>query len=261
VVSLVKELLNKSDGKTGTVGSIGVVTFNSKQQMLIQDKLEEALIADKLAMPDDLFVKNIENVQGDERDIIIFSIGYAPDEKGAFNMQFGSLNTEGGENRLNVAVTRARKKVYVISSVWPGQLKTDTAMHMGPKLLKAYLQYALDVSERKNKPKPVVSKEIRREWMLKHKLQNEHKALAFELPFADLTVKTYHRYKALVLTDDDLYYQSLSAKDVHAYTPMVMQQKNWKFLQIYSREYWANKKGLVQRLCAFIDNELAHKSV
>lgn len=262
VVNLVLKLLRGQDGKTSeAAGSIGVVTFNSKQQTLIQDRLEEAFMQEKLAIPEGLFVKNIENVQGDERDIIIFSIGYAPDEKGAFAMQFGSLNAEGGENRLNVAVTRARKQVYVVSSVWPGQLKTEATMHLGPKLLKAYLQYALDVSERKNKPKPIVSKEIQREWMLKYKLQNEHKALAFELPFADLTVKTYHRYKALVLTDDDLYFQSHSAKDMHAYTPMVMQQKNWKVLQIYSREYWANKKSLVQRLCTFIDNELAYKSL
>ena len=63
-------------------------------------------------IPDDLFVKNIENVQGDERDIIIFSVGYAPDKNGKMNHHFGSLNIQKGENRLNVAITRAKEKNY-----------------------------------------------------------------------------------------------------------------------------------------------------
>ena len=64
-----------------------------------------------------LFVKNLENVQGDERDVILFSIGYAPDAEGKFSMNFGPLNRQGGERRLNVAITRAREQVVVFSSV------------------------------------------------------------------------------------------------------------------------------------------------
>ena len=103
--------------------SIGVVTFNVQQQQYIMECLEDRATQSDLTLPSDLIVKNIENVQGDEKDIIIFSIGYAPDKAGKFNMNFGSLNVAGGENRLNVAVTRAREQIYVISSIMPADLK------------------------------------------------------------------------------------------------------------------------------------------
>ncbi len=94
---------------------VGVVTFNAKQQQLILDKVDEVFTEQGLTWPSNWFVKNIENVQGDEKDIIIFSTAYAPDENGKMTMQFGSLNLDGGENRLNVAVTRAREKDILVS--------------------------------------------------------------------------------------------------------------------------------------------------
>ena len=101
-------------------------------------------------LDDKPFVKNIENVQGDERDIIIFSVGYARDAEGKLRILFGTLNREGGENRLNVAVTRARQEIIVICSVEPDELKTDATKNAGPKRLKDYLQYAKFISERRN---------------------------------------------------------------------------------------------------------------
>ncbi|MBK7650766.1 MAG: hypothetical protein IPJ20_08500 [Flammeovirgaceae bacterium] len=87
-------------------------------------------------IPENVFVKNIENVQGDERDIVIFSVGYAPDKNGNVRAQFGSLNLAGGENRLNVAVSRAREKVIVLTSFGPEQLHVEETVNEGPKLLK-----------------------------------------------------------------------------------------------------------------------------
>src|SRR5690606_18900355 len=131
---------------------IGVVTFNLPQQMLIMDLLDDAFLSTGQSQPVSLFVKNIENVQGDEKDIIIFSIGYAPDKSKKLSMQFGSLNVAGGENRLNVAVTRAREKVIIVSSIWPEALRVEGVQHDGPKLLKQYLEYAREISERRFKP-------------------------------------------------------------------------------------------------------------
>lgn len=73
-----------------------------------------------------LFVKNIENVQGDERDIIIFSIGYAKNEKGRISLNFGSLSQDGGENRLNVAISRAKQKIYIVTSIEPEDLNVES---------------------------------------------------------------------------------------------------------------------------------------
>ena len=132
---------------------IGVVTFNSPQQNLILDLLEERFAKEGLAIPPTLFIKNIENVQGDEKDIIIFSVGYAPEKnKKKMNMQFGSLNMPGGENRLNVAVTRAREKIILICSIQPEQLHTEDLKNEGPRLLKKYLEFARDVDQRRFTP-------------------------------------------------------------------------------------------------------------
>jgi energy-coupling factor transporter ATP-binding protein EcfA2 len=222
-------------GEQGTSGkSIGVVTFNFYQQQAIQERLEREGVT-----ATDLFVKNIENVQGDERDIIIFSMGYAPDEKGKLAMHFGSLNGQGGENRLNVAVTRARERVFFVTSLWPSQLTTDQTVNAGPKLLKAYLQYAMDVSEGKFTPKPLLNSRLKSNWLLKDRLVDLGDELEKELPFSDLTIKKEGVYKGLVLTDDDLYYHSKSSKEPHAYLPLLLQQKNWPFRRFYSRELWS----------------------
>jgi hypothetical protein len=246
VVNLISQLIEQWPAK-----EIGVVTFNFKQQNLIQDLLEEHALESGKNFPSSLFVKNIENVQGDERDIIIFSVGYAPDAKGRIAMQFGSLNMQGGENRLNVAVTRAREQIYVISSILPPQLKTEDTLHPGPKLLKEYLAYALTVSGGAYKPSPKPAKGFEASQLLKDKLVTWNTSLAKELPFADLTQKKHEKYQFLLLTDDDLYHQSLSAKDAHAYTPFLLTKKNWPFIRIYSREYWKDKTKVQEKLSRY----------
>ncbi len=226
VVDLLKEL-------TGSTLSVGVVTFNFYQQQLIQDMLEQEKVD-----ATDIFVKNIENVQGDERDVVIFSVGYAPDERGRLAMQFGTLNTSGGENRLNVAITRARQRIYMITSLWPNQLQVDQTANAGPKLLKAYLQYALDVSEGRYQPQPIASPNHRSSRLLKDRISQQNPAYRKELPFADLTYRPEEAYEALLLTDDDLYHNSTSSKEPHAYLPIILVQKNWPFRRVYSREFW-----------------------
>jgi hypothetical protein len=112
--------------KTDPDLSLGVVTFSQAQKDTIQWELDQRLrnnpdlqvyFSDTVAEP--AFVKNLELVQGDERDVMIFSIGYGRDETNKFFLRFGPLNNEGGERRLNVAVTRARQKVILVSSINP----------------------------------------------------------------------------------------------------------------------------------------------
>ncbi|MDR2202591.1 MAG: HRDC domain-containing protein [Clostridiales bacterium] len=140
--------------------TMGVITFNSAQRDLIEDLLD----AEKAADPDfaarlnaefsrksrgedvGLFVKNIENVQGDERDIIVFSLAYARDESGKIPRQYGWLSQSGGENRLNVGISRAKEKIIIVASVRSGELKTDDLKNDGPKLFKKYLEYAEYIS-------------------------------------------------------------------------------------------------------------------
>lgn len=128
--------------------TLGVVTFSSQQAEAVSEAIErraehEPLLAGLMEDHDRLqgfFVKNIESVQGDERDIIIFSVGYGPDELGKLTMNFGPLTRKGGERRLNVAITRARRRVEVVSSFHAGDM-TDGASE-GNRHLKNYLDFA-----------------------------------------------------------------------------------------------------------------------
>ena len=133
--------------------SIGVVTFNRKQAQLIEEliaqhaaqtpRFRRYLAFDRKRDPtEQLFIRNLENVQGDERDVIIFTVGYGPTEPGGrVHARFGPIGQEGGEKRLNVAITRARTGIWVVSSFHPDQLDVSRTRHAGPKLLKLYLSY------------------------------------------------------------------------------------------------------------------------
>ena len=238
---------------------VGVVTFNAKQQQHILDKIDEKFIEKGVVWPENWFVKNIENVQGDEKDIIIFSTAYAPDKNGKMVMQFGSLNASGGENRLNVAVTRARQKVIIVSSIMPQQLKVEEAKNEGPKLLKKYLEYAYQVSEGNFKPSLPEVKNHNADWYLKSRVMswlNDHSEnfdVNEELPFADLTVSKDNEYKALLLTDDNLYFQSPSIKDIHVYTPFTLSKKHWRFRGFFSREWWSHREQVEETILRFVE--------
>ncbi len=130
----------------GTMPSIGVVTFNVQQRALIESllrdsgdvRLTQALDSDH----EGLFVKNLENVQGDERDVVMFSTAFSVNERGVLPLNFGPLNLSGGERRLNVAITRARRQVLVFSSFDPEQLRAEETTSVGIKHLRAYLELA-----------------------------------------------------------------------------------------------------------------------
>jgi len=131
--------------------SIGVVTFSVAQQTLVQDLFDEALdrdarvregLAESAKLGDPVFIKNLENVQGDERATMLFSICYGRDASGAMYHNFGPLNLSGGERRLNVAVTRAREKVVIFSSIRASDLDPKKCLSKGAQDLRDYLAFA-----------------------------------------------------------------------------------------------------------------------
>jgi hypothetical protein len=131
--------------------SIGIVTFSVAQQKLVADLLDVALDGDEVARKhreqaaqsgEDVFVKNLESVQGDERATMLFSIGYGPDASGRIHHNFGPLGTSGGERRLNVAITRAKEKVVVFASMRASQLDPARCRARGVQDLRSYLEYA-----------------------------------------------------------------------------------------------------------------------
>ncbi|MDJ0975512.1 MAG: DUF3320 domain-containing protein [Planctomycetota bacterium] len=148
--AVVAEVVRRLRDPMDQARSIGVVTFSIPQQMLILDLLDDARRADPSldrffhegAVEEPLFVKNLENVQGDERDVILFSVCYGPDDQGRIAMNFGPLNRDGGERRLNVAVTRAREQVILFSTLKADDIDLARTQAVGVKHLKAFLEYA-----------------------------------------------------------------------------------------------------------------------
>lgn len=143
IVDKVKEICEQENH-----GSIGIITFNIKQRDLIIDKLKNCHSAPVLAELNrinskgediSLFVKNIDNVQGDERDNIIFSITYARSSDGKFVANFGPLCQNGGKNRINVAASRAKDRMYVVKSIPASLIPRDKAQ--GSKVLGEFLEY------------------------------------------------------------------------------------------------------------------------
>lgn len=129
--------------------SLGVVTFSEAQQNAVDAAIRQKRLQnpnlDKYFIEDKeepFFIKNLENVQGDERDTIIFSIGYAKDNKGIMYMNFGPLSREGGYRRLNVAITRAKHNIKLVGSIVPTDIDLEKVSSEGVKMLRSYIEFA-----------------------------------------------------------------------------------------------------------------------
>lgn len=144
---VVDEVLRHVEACPDRLPSLGVITFNDRQRDLIENSLREIAsprVIEALDARDGLFVRNLENVQGEERDTILFSTTFAANAQGDLPLNFGVLNHAGGERRLNVAITRARKQIIVFTSFDPQDLHAERTAYRGVKDLRAYLHQAAE---------------------------------------------------------------------------------------------------------------------
>ena len=144
---VVDEVLRHVEACPDRLPSLGVITFNDRQRDLIENSLREVAsprVIEALDARDGLFVRNLENVQGEERDTILFSATFAANAQGDLPLNFGVLNHAGGERRLNVAITRARRQIIVFTSFDPQDLHAERTAYRGVKDLRAYLHQAAE---------------------------------------------------------------------------------------------------------------------
>ncbi|OEH86837.1 hypothetical protein BHU72_00800 [Desulfuribacillus stibiiarsenatis] len=146
VASLVFEQLSEYPKR-----SIGVITFSEAQQQAVDSAIRKLRIEKPLFeeffnedRDEPFFIKNIENVQGDERDTIIFSIGYAKDANGVMYMNFGPLSKDGGYRRLNVAITRAKYNIKLVGSIHPTDIRLENTNAEGVRMLRTYIEFAIN---------------------------------------------------------------------------------------------------------------------
>lgn len=244
--------------------SIGIVTFNSDQQKLIEDLLDEERnnhpeieFAFNPENPDAVFVKNLETVQGDERDVILFSVTYGPDKSGKVSMNFGPLNRSGGERRLNVAVTRAKYEMVVFSTLQPEQIDLNRSKAQGVTDLKYFLQYAKQgkaalgsfVTSSKGSYESLFEQEVAN--ALRQKGWNVHTqigASSFRIDLAVVHPDKPGAYLAGVECDGATYHRSATARDRDKVRQSVLEGLGWKILRVWSTDWWTNKKGSIEEL-------------
>ena len=285
VVKIVKNILSHR----GENESIGIVTFNMEQKEYIEDMLDaeadrsqlfrRQLFAERNRVVDgenvSLFVKNLENVQGEERDVIIFSVGYARNDYDRVVAQFGSLSMEGGENRLNVAVTRAKKKVYVVTSIEPEELdKNETTKNAGPKLLKKYLAYARAVSSGNraevkdilmsmHRPAEVIDPIGAYELQIKEQLEKLGYEVDINLGNTDykLSLGIYDReigsYVLGVECDYQAFHSSPSVLERDVYRFKFLESKGWVIVRVWSRDWWLSRTKVLNDLVTVIERQKA----
>lgn len=227
--------------------SIGVITFNYYQMLLIIGLIEGD---ENLSDASRIRVKNIENVQGDEFDRVVFSTGYAKNPEGKFTANFGLLSRKGGENRLNVAITRARKENILITSLRVGYFNERHLQNPGIRLLREYIRYAGVIQEGEMPETTLQVPGYNRSWSLKDRLMGTYgNHEVGENPYLrvmDLEVREGQKAVAAILTDDQRFFSSKSAKEAFVYHPQLLTSRNWNIVFLFSRQYWLDKEDLLQ---------------
>ena len=244
--------------------TIGVVTFNAEQQGLIEDLLDEERRRDPAIEPwfneaelEPLFVKNLESVQGDERDIMYFSITYGPDSVGAVSMNFGPMNREGGERRLNVAITRARHELRVFSSLKGEQMDLARTQALGVRDLKHFLEFAergpraLAEATRGSLgtfespfEEAVASALASKGW----ELHTQIGASSFRVDLAVVHPDARGSYLTGIECDGATYHRSATARDRDMLREQVLRGLGWEILRVWSTDWWVDQAGTLQKL-------------
>lgn len=280
IVALIKSFFaNRQNNET-----IGIISFNASQRDMIYDVIDEESLKDpafaaqiraEMNRKDNgedtgLFVKNIESVQGDERDVIMFSIGYAKNASGRLMHNFGWLNQKGGENRLNVAISRARKKIHIVTSFRPSELTLDDAKNEGPLILKRYLEYAFAISEGCTEEAERILHSFGEtygmapaalETAFAQQLAAALREKGYEIDTQvgiggyriDIAVRKNGKYVLGIECDGKLYSISRSARERDYHRQKYLESRGWRIKRIWSMDYWRDPEHEIQSICALVD--------
>jgi very-short-patch-repair endonuclease len=263
---LVAEVVSRLSDVDEQGRSIGIVTFSQAQQALIEDLLDDArskhpaieqYFGNGVAEP--LFVKNLENVQGDERDVIFFSVCYAKDQTGKMSMNFGPLNRDGGERRLNVAITRAREEVVVFSSIRADDIDLSRTKSIGVAHMKSYLKYAehgvdalaniTDSSITTDDYDSLFEQEVAE--YIRTNGYNVHTQVGCSGYRIDLAVThpdSPGSYVIGVECDGATYHRSATARDRDQLRQGVLEQLGWSIHRVWSTSWWHNQEYAKSKL-------------
>lgn len=247
--------------------SLGVVTFSQAQRGAIDLELQELLRTHPELETflngkdgDGFFCKSLENVQGDERDVMFFSVGYGKDVNGALSMNFGPLNGEDGARRLNVAVTRAREQVKLVSSILPADLDVTRTNSKGVQLLRAYMDYAA----RKGQAAWTVAQNEEThtnadDAELRDSIQEQLRAQGMtvqtgvgsgseRIDLALIDPEDSQRYALGIELDGEHYRNAKTARERERLRVQVLEQLGWKMYRLRAKDWLANAPLQVEHI-------------
>ena len=246
--------------------SLGVIAFNISQQQAIEDALYDLRRASpetdalfSTGSNEQLFIKNLENVQGDERDVIFLSFGYGKNEAGKFIKNFGPLSKPGGERRLNVAVTRAREAVYLVASVRSADMDLSGSMSIGASLLKSYLEYAeigvdslgRTIVETQSECESPFEEEVAAA-LIRHGLEPVPQVGCggFRIDLALKHPSNPGIYCLGIECDGVTYHSSKTARDRDRIRQNVLEGLGWRICRVWSTDWVRNPQFQIQRILA-----------
>ena len=243
--------------------SAGVVTFSMAQRSMVNERLSFARRQDPILDDflregglEEVFVKNIENVQGDERDIIYISVGYGPREPGKklHSMSFGPINSEGGERRLNVLFSRSRIKCLVFCSFDPADIDTSRTSKRGPKVLKKFLQFAqtgqlpeqTEVQGFFDSPFEEDVATVIED--LGYKVDSQIGTAGFRIDLGVRHPDNESQYMLAVECDGATYHSALWARERDRLRQDVLEYLGWRFHRVWSTDWFYRRSNEVQAL-------------
>lgn len=247
--------------KYGNKKSLGIGTFNMRQRQVILEEVELALkqnpgIEEYFSSSNDesFFVKNLETIQGDERDVILISVGYGFDANHKLTLNFGPLNKDGGERRLNVLITRAREKCVVFANFKSGDIRIDSTASFGLRALKTFLEYAetknlvsiIPPGEDSDSPFEDSVYEFLRDYG--YEVQKQVGCAGFRIDLAIVDPKSPGRFLLGIECDGAMYHSSPVARDRDRLRQQVLEGLGWNIYRIWSTEWYRNRPESQRRL-------------
>lgn len=266
--AVVDEIIRRLSDEDLRNDSIGVVTFSSVQQNLIDDMLcEEWAKHPELENLDrqsnePVFIKNLENVQGDERDVILFSVGYGPDQNGNVSMNFGPLNRDGGWRRLNVAISRARKSMIVYSVLRPEQIDLSRTRSEGVAGLKGFLEFAehgklavVQRGETGNVSEDALAVKIAEAVSdMGYKVRCNIGCSEFKVDIGIIDPNNEEEYLLGILLDGKNNRNSSTARDKFVLQPGVLTGLGWNIIRVWTLDWLDDRERVLRNIRAAIES-------
>ena len=265
--AIVDEIVRRLKDKELSEYSIGVVAFSKAQQNLIEDLLNETLagcheLEEKAYNgTEPVLVKNLENVQGDERDVILFSVGYGADKEGKVSMNFGPLNNVGGERRLNVAVSRARYETVVYSVLTPEQIDLKRTDSKGVQGLKMFLEFARSgkqtavLTEKQDNEKNTVINQIAYHLQMQgYQTQTNVGRSGFKIDLAVCDKNKDDEYILGILCDGKVYYNTKTVRDREIVQRGALERLGWNVMRVWSLDWYNDKEKVLKNIFDKLNN-------